>query len=169
MMYITVCVNHLIQYHNLYLYRSLAYTAVLFYDFIIPLFYYWALTQDSQYWRNLEKYLLPTKSFTMETKLLEHDGLQPMTLAKDQGSFNDNFSHFNIPLIDFVQLETPITILGKGGNAIVWKSFLRNKPVAVKEMNQDKISVRGLREFCREAILSTKFDHENILQFFGVC
>ena len=112
------------------------------------------------------RYLLPTKSFSLEDNLLEYDALQPMAIAKDQGSFNDNFSHFNIPLIDFVQLQSAHSILGKGGNAIVWKAFLRGSPVAVKEMKQDKISVAGLREFCREAILSTKFDHENILKFY---
>jgi len=168
-LYLIVIFAMLFEIQSQILYIVLGYTAILFYDFVIPLFYYFALCQDSTYWRNLEKYLLPTKSFSLQDNLLEYDALQPMAIAKDQGSFNDNFSHFNIPLIDFVQLQSAHSILGKGGNAIVWKAFLRGSPVAVKEMKQDKISVAGLREFCREAILSTKFDHENILKFYGVC
>jgi len=170
--YVVVTFSMLLKVQSQLLYITLGYTAVIFYDFIIPLFYYFALCQDSKYWRNLEKFLLPTKSISLKDKLLEHDwhrGLQPMAIAKETGSFTDNFSHFNIPLIDFVQLESAHSILGKGGNAIVWKGFLRGEAVAVKEMKQDKISVAGLREFCREALLSTKCHHPNILKFFGVC
>merc|ERR1719373_158082 len=139
------------------------------FSIVLPAMYYRTLVDDSRYWRNLEKYLLPTKSFNLSSRLMEHDGLQNLSMCKNAGSIDDTLKNFDIPFIDFTQLENAHSIIGRGGNAVVWKAFYRGDPVAVKELLSENISVGTIKEFCREAILSTKFEHENILRFYGVC
>jgi len=145
------------------------YIHVIVIDFIKPLLYYLMLIDDSRYWRNLEKYLLPTKSFSMKSNLLENDGLGQIAVRADSGSLSDTIMNFNIPLIDFMEVEAMNSIIGRGGFSVVWKALYRGKPVAIKELKREKISVGMIRQFFREAILCTRFEHENILKFYGVC
>jgi len=96
-------------------------------------------------------------------------------LSTDAGHLNDTISNFNIPLINFTQLDSSHSILGVGGNCVVWKGMYRPskfepaRTVAVKESKQENISVSAVKSFLREAFVSTKFEHRNILKFYGVC
>lgn len=139
------------------------------YNFIIPIFYYNSLIDDSRYWRNLEKYLIPTESINLNSHLLEHDGLEAISISKTKGHLDDTLTNFKIPLIDFMQLESATSVLGRGGYATVWKALYCGSPVAVKELHGEQISVDQIKLFFREAILSTKFVHPNILRFIGAC
>lgn len=126
------------------------------------------------------RYLLPTKSFSMKSNLLDNDGLGQITVRADSGSLSDTIMNFNIPLIDFMEVESMNSIIGRGGFSVVnknasfrsfmwdfkvWKALYRGKSVAVKELKREKISVGMIRQFFREAILCTRFEHENILKF----
>jgi len=139
------------------------------YNFIIPILYYRSLIDDSRYWRNLEKFILPTQSFSMNSGLLKHNGLETFTVSGRGGHLRDALINFDIPLIDFTQLTTPSTILGRGGYGVVWKARYREELVAVKELHGERLSVDHIKLFFREAILSTKFEHNNILKFHGAC
>jgi len=148
---------------------SLQYIAVFFFRFINPVLIYFVLIDDSKYWRNLDKYLLPTKSFTLDATLLEHDALEPITYSGTRGHLNDAVKSFKIPLIDFMDLEGTHAILGRGGNAVVFSAKYHKEPVAVKKLHKKKINAKMVKNFLREALLSTRFDHANILKFHGVC
>jgi len=129
--------------------------------------YYRSLIDDSRYWRNLEKFILPTQSFSLNSGLLLHDGLE--FRSGEGGHLRDALNNFQIPLIDFTQLSTPSSILGRGGYGVVWKAQYRDEIVAVKELHGERLSVDHIKLFFREAIISTKFDHENVLKFHGAC
>jgi len=146
----------------------MSYVMVVFYCFLIPLVYYWSLLDDSKYWRNLEYYLLPPEKFHLNSRLLDHDGLSE-DIIQNKGYLDDHFNNFKIPLVDWTSLDSTHTIIGKGGNAVIWKAFYKQSIVAVKEVKMKKICLANIREFLREALLSVKFDHENILKFHGVC
>jgi len=163
--YIAVCIVAMSNGPELF-YTIMSYIALVFYDFLQPIFVYMSLINDSHYWRNLEKYLIPTKSFTLSDRLLDEDS---MRISPRTGHLNDTLLSLNVPLIDFMQLISDHSILGIGGYAVVWKCYYRGEPVAVKEFKQERMSVETIREFCREALLSAKIEHENILKFHGVC
>lgn len=113
--------------------------------------------------------MLPSHSFTLNASLLENDGLHPIAHAcGNLGNLNDTITNLNIPLIDFTQLESSHSILGVGGNGVVWKGKYKDRIVAVKQ-TKEIISVNMVQEFLREALLSNKFEHPNILNFYGVC
>ena len=65
------------------------------------------------------RYLLPTKSFSMKSNLLENDGLGQITVRADSGSLSDTIMNFNIPLIDFMEVEAMNSIIGRGGFSVV--------------------------------------------------
>jgi len=145
------------------------YIIVFLYTFILPYFHYQALIQDSIYWRNLDKYLFPTESISKSDRLLDHDGLASLCLSHEKGHLDDTLSSFKVPLIDFMHLDSATGLLGKGGYAVVWKAVYHGSPVAVKELLKEKISVKHIKSFFREAVLSTKLNHPNILKFYGAC
>jgi len=147
------------------------YVIAFFYNFIIPVLYYRSLIDDSRYWRNLEKFILPTESFSYgyNSQLLKHDVLGTVTGFGRGGNIRDALANLNISLIDFTQLTTPTTMLGRGGYGVVWKAKYRDELVAVKELHGERLSVDHIKLFFREAMLSAKFDHENILKFYGAC
>jgi len=148
---------------------AIRYVIGFFYAFVLPILYYRALIDDSRYWRNLEKYLLPTETFNLNSRLLDHDGLSCVSLSTEKGHLDDTLLNFKVPLIDFMHLESATSMLGRGGYAVVWKAMYRGEPVAVKELHGERISVRHIKAFFREAVLSTKLEHENILKFYGAC
>lgn len=113
--------------------------------------------------------MLPTESFNLNSRLLEHDGLSCVSLSTEKGHLDDTLLNFKVPLIDFMHLESATSMLGRGGYAVVWKALYRGDPVAVKELHGERISVRHIKAFFREAVLSTKLEHENILKFHGAC
>ena len=100
---------------------------------------------------------------------MENDSLNLIVKAHSYSDtnkyFDDAMRNFKIPLIDFVDLSSSLPILiGHGGNAVVWKSTWCDQPVAVKELKKGKVDAKMINDFCREAILSTRFEHENILK-----
>jgi len=113
--------------------------------------------------------LIPTKSFSLDASLLENDGLRPISAVGSLGNLNDTLVNLNVPLIDFTKLESSHSVLGIGGNAVVWKGKYNGEPVAVKQTQKERINVEMVKEFLREAVLSNKFEHPNIVKFHGVC
>jgi len=162
------CIACLAEAPNVFM-LSLQYIAVFYFRFIHPVLIYFVLIDDSKYWRNLDKHLLPTRSFCLDAELLEHDALEPITYSGTRGHLNDAVDNFKIPLIDFMDLEGSHSILGRGGNAVVYSAKYQNQHVAVKRLHKKKINAKMVKNFLREALLSTKFDHANILKFYGVC
>ena len=112
----------------------------------------------------LLRFLLPTKSFQLDATLLEYDTLRPIT-SGTRGHLGDAINSFNIPLIDFMDLEGAHAILGRGGNAVVFSAKYQGSKVAVKKLHKKKINAKMVKNFLREALLSTKFNHDNILRF----
>ena len=70
------------------------------------------------------RYLLPTKSFSMKSNLLDNDGLGQITVRADSGSLSDTIMNFNIPLIDFMEVESMNSIIGRGGFSVVNKKCI---------------------------------------------
>jgi len=172
-LYTAGCIAKLSGAPNIYV-TGLRYFVGTFYAFVLPYVYYQALIQDSIYWRNLDKYLFPTADFGLNSPLLandtlQNDGLGSLCLSQEKGHLDDTLSNFKVPLIDFMHLESATGLLGKGGYAMVWKSMYHGSPVAVKELLNEKISIKHIKSFFREAVLSTKLDHPNILKFHGAC
>jgi len=139
------------------------------YNFVIPILYYKSLIDDSRYWRNLEKYLIPSETLQHEVPFLQNNVLKITEMQGRKGYLDDTLHVLKVPLIDFMQLESATSVLGRGGYATVWKALYRGQAVAVKELHGEQISVEQIRLFFQEAIVSTKFKHENILKFIGAC
>lgn len=69
------------------------------------------------------RYLLPTETFNLNSRLLDHDGLSCVSLSTEKGHLDDTLLNFKVPLIDFMHLESATSMLGRGGYAVVWKGI----------------------------------------------
>jgi len=144
------------------------------FDIFIPILRYKVLIEDSQYWRSFKSHLLPDRP-DHERSLLQNDHLENSPqlsglrdIKNGSSSATDILSLLQVPIIDYTSLQSSHEFLGMGGSAIVWKGLVNGNDVAVKELLNRDLNFWDLTKFCREVLLSTSLQHENIVGFHGI-
>jgi len=141
---------------------------------IIPILLCETLIDDSQYWRRLGRQLkgasIVNSTDVEPVRLLSTHILDPTTQVIDFSPIQC----LDIELIDYTQLKIN-EVVGHGSNASVSYALLTEGEsrveVVVKAMHdcETGLNERQILSFCREAMVSTNFKHENVVKFYGVC
>jgi len=140
---------------------------------IIPILLCETLIDDSQYWRRLGIELkgasIVNNVDVTPVRLLSTHILDPETQVIDFSPIQC----LDIELVDYTQLEIA-EVVGHGSNASVSYAVLNGeypREVVVKSMHdcETGLNERQILTFCREAMVSTNFNHDNVVRFYGVC
>ena len=131
---------------------------------IMPFLIFLTLRDDSKYWRDLSL-LVGSSSKSAGAELFEG------TIASVSMRQMDDLSDFlamEVKMLDFTKLEI-LEPLGSGASASVFRALYGENEIAVKSMDFQELTLEVIRNFCKEAILSFKLKHRNIVRFYGVC
>lgn len=132
--------------------------------FIMPFVILATLRDDSGYWRRLGSDV-GAAGTGMGPELFE-GAIETLS----RRSFDDlsEFLGMEVPLLDFTKMEL-LNGLGSGSSASVFKGRYCGDEIAVKSMDFQELTVDVVRDFCKEAILSFRLKHPNVISCGGVC
>ncbi len=134
------------------------------YIFVVPWVVLATLRDDSRYWRMLGRQVGASGA---ETGPEVFDGSINCVTRRSYRQLAE-FLGMEIKLLDFARLEI-LHGLGSGGSASVFKANYGTQVMAIKALDFDELTVDVVRTFCKEAILSFRVSHANVVQFLGVC
>ena len=163
------------------------FTGVVF-SVLLPFVVFFALLKDSMHWRGNAK--LVASPFTWRNKKhrkrntsrspepdIRQDIRAPL-MGLDLNSGEVSVVHRqmeNLPedlLIDFYDLSlNPMSVLGTGGTARVYRGVLKGKPVAIKMLVCVELTQELVATFFQEAVTLSVLSkcHPNIVDIKGVC
>lgn len=134
-----------------------------------PFFLMAVLIEDSQYWRFLGSNLASSgssKHFPVQRFIQDHI----ISVSHERLVFTA-LECLGVDIIDFTRVQFK-SVLGKGSHGTVRKVCVNGiGEIACKEVyfNDDNLTPWEIEVFCREALVSRNFDHENIVKFYGIC
>ncbi len=149
------------------LYASLCtWTAAEFISiFALPFVVLRVLRDDSTYWRSLGR-SLGASGRASGPELFE--GAIASVSRRNYSQLSE-FLAMEIELLDFRRLGPPVA-LGQGASSSVYRAKYDGKPVAIKSIEFEELTLEVVRGYCKEAILSFHSGrHRNVVEFLGVC
>mmetsp|Transcript_22818 Transcript_22818/g.34031 ORF Transcript_22818/g.34031 Transcript_22818/m.34031 type:complete len:774 (-) Transcript_22818:330-2651(-) len=155
-----------------------------------PVFLMLLLLTDSQWWRSLSDSIIHmgvrstaslrrfgSKSLRRSKSSHRHSGSSLEIFGEDlpMTSVQDTLQT-HLELIDFCALDFySLQYLDKGSKGEVrrckWipKGERKDRDVALKSFGKNDITLEEMLQIGKEAFLSTRLDHPNIVKFFGLC
>jgi len=143
------------------------YAADLVSFIITPLLLYLTLITDSQYWRNLGMDI--QRSSVDVTSELNHSLLRHVIKPSTNKVSFSPIECLDINILDWSTIKVS-HLVGQGAHARVHHAKLEGESVVVKVMHKcdSGLKERDIFVFCREALVSSNFVHENVVRFYGI-